>query len=116
MRSQIGELTYPDFPISGLNEFYYRLVMATGAGHSAAHAPAIQSADMAGDAFVAIQDFEACPHQAAGTGCNTYNAQLSLQLEGIAGGGASTGITSCPLTNFHDAVVEISSQGVVLAV
>ena len=116
MRSQIGELTYPDFPISGLNEFYYRLIMATGAGHSAAHAPAIKSVDMAGSAFIAIQDFEACPHQAAGTGQNTFNSQLSLQLEGITGGGVANGITSCLLTSYHDVVMEISASGVTVAV
>jgi len=118
MRSQIGELTYPDFPVSGLNEFYYRLVMASGAGHSAAHAPCIQSTDMAGDAFIAIQDFEACPHQAAGTGQNTFNSQLSLQLEGITGGGVpgDTLIDSCLLTSYHDVVMEISASGVTVAV
>jgi hypothetical protein len=118
MRSQIGELTYPDFAISGLNEFYYRLVMATGAGHSAAHAPSIKSTDMATNAFIAIQDFEACPHQAAGTGQNTFNSQLSLQLEGIEGGGAgdATAITGCLLTSYHDVVMEISASGVTVAV
>jgi len=118
MRSQIGELTYPDFPVTGLNEFYYRLVMATGAGHSAAHTPSIQSTDMAGDAFIAIQDFEACPHQAAGTGQNTFNSQLCLQLEGITGGGAvdDTKIDSCLLTSYHDVVMEISNAGVTVAV
>ena len=118
MRSQIGELTYPDFPVSGLNEFYYRLIMATGAGQSAAHTPSIQSTDMAGDAFIAIQDFEACPHQAAGTGQNTFNSQLSLQLEGITGGGVpgDTLIDSCLLTSYHDVVMEISASGVTVAV
>ncbi len=118
MRSQIGELTYPDFPVSGLNEFYYRLVMATGAGHSAAHTPTIQSTGMAEDSFIAIQDFEACPHQAAATGQNTFNSQLSLQLEGITGGGANdaTKIDSCLLTSYHDVVMEISSSGVTVAV
>ena len=115
MRSQIGELTYPDFPVSGLSEFYHRLVMATGAGHSGAHAPAIESTDFAGDSFVAIHDFEACPHQATGTGQNAFNSQLSLALERITGGnGAET--TGTLLTSYHDVVMEISSSGVVVAV
>ena len=118
MRSQIGELTYPDFPVSSLSEFYYRLVMAIGAGHSAAHAPSIKSTDMATNAFIAIQDFEACPHQSAGTGQNTFNSQLSLQLEGISGGGVAqaNGITGCLLTSYHDVVMEISASGVTVAV
>ena len=73
---------------------------------------------MAGDAFIAIQDFEACPHQAAATGQNTFNSQLSIQLEGITGGGANdtTKIDSCLLTSYHDVVMEISSSGVTVAV
>ena len=89
--------------------------MATGAGHSGAHAPAIKSTDFAGDSFVAIQDFEACPHQAAGTGQNTFNSQLSLALEGITGAGTAA-ITGAILTSYHDVVMEISSSGVVVAV
>ena len=114
MRSQVGERTYPDHAISSTSEFFHRLMHATGAAQSAAHAPCLTSVSYAADGFIAIQDFEACPHQAAGTGVNTFNSQLSIALENIAGGGAD--ITGAFLTSYHDVVLEISSSGVTVAV
>jgi hypothetical protein len=116
MRSQIGELTYPDYPITGLSEFYHRLIQGTGAAHSAAHAPCLTSESFAANGFIALQDFEACPHQAAGSGVNTFNSQLTLALEGITGGGTAAGINGAYLTTYHDVVMEISQSGVVVAV
>ena len=116
MRSQIGELTYPDFPVSGLSEFFHRLIQGTGAAHSAAHSPCLTSVSFAAGGFIALQDFEACPHQAAGTGQNTFNSQLTLALEGITGGGTAAGINGAFLTTYHDVVMEISNSGVVVAV
>ena len=116
MRSQVGERTYPDHAISSTSEFFHRLMHATGAAQSAAHAPCLTSVSYAADGFIAIQDFEACPHQAAGTGVNTFNNQLSIALENIATGGAANGITGAFLTSYHDVVLEISSSGVTVAV
>ena len=116
MRSQIGELTYPDHQVSGLSEFYHRLIMGTGAAHSTAHSPCLTSASFAANGFIALQDFEACPHQAAGTGANTFNSQLTVALEGITDGGTNAGINGCFLTTYHDVVMEISQSGVVVAV
>ena len=117
MRSQVGEATYPDHAISSRSEFFHRLMHATGSAGSASHSPCLTSASYAEDGFIAIQDFEACPHQAAGTGVNTFNSQLSIALEDIAAGGTgATGITGAFLTSYHDVVMEVSQAGVTVAV
>ena len=115
MRSQIGELTFPDHPVSGLSEAFHRLVMGIGAGHSSAHSPCLTSTSYAANGFIAIQDFEACPHQTAGTGVNTFSSQLSLGPENIVTGGAANGVSGAYLTSYHDVVMEISSSGVTVA-
>ena len=74
----------------------------------------LKSTDFATNSFVAIQDFEACPHKAARTGQNTFNSQLRLALEGITGADTAA-ITGAILTSYHDVVMEISNSGVVVA-
>ena len=114
MRCQIGENSYPDNAISSASEFYHRLLHATGSANSAAHSPCITSSSFGDQCFIAFQDFEACPHMAAGTGANTFNSQLSIQLEGM--GTAPNLPTACTVTSYHDVVLEITASGVTVAV
>jgi len=117
MRCQIGENSYPDSPNASPAEFYHRLLHATGSANSAAHSPCITDTSFAADGFIAFQDFESCPHGAAATGVNTFNSQLSIQLEGIETSGTPDHLPAAAIiTAYHDVALEISASGVVVAV
>jgi len=117
LRAQIGESRYPDtLDVDCLPEFFHRLLAATGAANSMAHAPCLTSASYKADGFIACLDFEKVPGQSQHSGVNTFSSQLSVFLEGLQTDGGALALDSCYLTSFHDVMLEITANGCVVAV
>ena len=110
LQTQVGERVFPDHRCDNLSQFYHRLMHCIGVANSPSSINITQAA-YKDDSWIAGIDFEAVPGQAHGSGMSTHNSQMTMDLRGL-GSGATLAFITC----WHEALIEISQDGVTLAV
>ena len=110
---QCGERQYPDNRCDNLRQHYHRLLHAIGV----ANTPATINLTLlpyATDSFIQATDFESVP-EAHASGLSTHNAPLVYDIQNI-GTNSSDLPTIAFLTCFHETLIEISQDGVSVAI
>jgi len=106
-RIQIGSKQWPDGqPVTGLSQFWYRLLTGLGVFHSASHTIAITREQYAADHFIWMTDTERLP-VATGTGFNCAKGELitvSMKHLGATHQRATVVV-------HHDVIMEIRDTG-----
>jgi len=114
MQTQIGERVWPDHRCDNMRQFWHRLLHAIGVANSTSTVN-ITAGPYESDSFIAATDFEACPGQSHGSGMSTANSQMVIDLRDLGTGGADLPTTAF-VTVWHEALIEISQDGVSLAI
>ena len=113
VQCQIGERQTPDNRTDNLAQHYYRLLSAVGLAHNTSTWN-ITRAGFGNDSFISASDFEAVP-EAHGSGISTHNAPLILDIQNIGSANADLP-TTCFILAFHETLIEISQDGVSVAI
>jgi hypothetical protein len=106
-RVQIGSKQWPDGQnVTGLSQFWYRLVTGLGVFHSASHTLAITRDQFAASHFVYVTDTEKCP-VASGTGYPVNKGELiTVSMKNL---GATH--QRALVTLHHDIIMELRDTG-----
>jgi hypothetical protein len=106
-RVQIGSKQWPDGqPVTGLAQFWYRLVTGLGVFHSASHTLAITREQFETDHFIWCSDTEKCP-VASGTGYSVNKGELiTVSMKGLAATHQRATVVI-----HHDIIVELRDTG-----
>ena len=110
---QCGEKQYPDNRCDNLRQHFHRLLHAIGV----ANTPATINLTLlpyATDSFIQATDFESVP-EAHASGLSTHNAPLVYDIQNI-GTNSSDLPTICFITCFHETLIEISQDGISVAI
>ena len=114
LQTQIGERVMPDHRCDNISQFWHRLMHTIGVANSASTIN-ITLGSYTTDSFVASADCEAVPGQAHGSGMSTHNSQLVCDVRDIGTNSADLPTTAF-VTCWHEALIQISQDGVSLAI
>ena len=114
VQAQIGKKQLPDNRTDNLSQHFHRLLHTIGVANSASTIN-ITRGPYSSDSFISGTDVEAVPGEAHGSGTSTQNAPLVLDIQNL---GSSSGDlpTSAYLTCYHECLIEISQDGVQVAI
>ena len=113
VQAQIGERQIPDNRTDNLSQHFHRMLHTVGVANSATTIN-ITRGPYSSDSFISATDCEAVP-EAHASGMSTHNAPLVLDIQHI--GATSTDLpTSAYLLCFHECLIEISQEGVSVAI
>ena len=113
VQAQIGEKQIPDNRTDNLSQHWHRLLHTIGVANSATTINITRS-PYGSDSFISATDCEAVP-EAHASGLSTHNAALTLDIQGIGATSADLP-TSAYLLCFHECMIEISQDGVSVAI
>ena len=113
IQCQVAEKQTPDNRCDNLAHHYYKLLSAVGLAHSTSTWN-ITRAGFSTDSFISATDFEAVP-EAHGSGISTHNAPCVFDIQSIGSTSADLP-TTCFVLAFHESLVEISQEGVSVAI
>ena len=113
LRSQVGDVSLPDHEVKTMAQHWFRLLHCIGVKNSATHSVTIAHDTYRSDAYISGTDFEAAP-ESHGSGMSTHNAPLVMDIRDL-GTDANDLPTLAFLTQYAEALVQISQDGVVLA-
>ena len=114
VQAQIGEKQLPDNRVDNLSQHYHRLLHTIGVANSASTIN-ITRGPYASDSFISGTDCEAVPGEAHGSGLSTMNAPLVLDIQNL-GTSSSDLPTSAFLLCFHETLIQVSQDGVQVAI
>jgi hypothetical protein len=120
-RVTIGDRRWPDsLDNSSVAMHFHRLLHCIGAANSTAPTPALTSESYSQTGYILAQDLSSTPSQSDHSGTSTYGATLTVFLEGLGSAGVvgdvgGGDISGCYLILYHDVLMEISMEGVVVA-
>jgi hypothetical protein len=106
-RLQIGSKQWPDGQnVTGMSQWWYRLISALGVVHSASHNIAITRTEYETNSFIAAWDTEKIP-VATGTGFNCAKGELiTLSMKNLAATHQKA-LIMC----HHDVIIELRDTG-----
>ncbi len=120
LQTQIGSRKFPEYPITSLSEFYYRLRLSIGA-HFGDVPISITPRSFRNTHFIAAFDFEKAATGPAGgvsfTGISTRNGELlTVDFKNFGVPNAVAANNTVPTQSFvslnFDAIIELSADGV----
>ena len=113
VQAQIGEKQIPDNRTDNLSQHWHRLLHTIGVANSATTINITRS-PYGSDSFISATDCEAVP-EAHASGMSTHNSPVVLDIQSIGATSADLP-TQAFLCCFHESLIEISQDGVSLAI
>ena len=113
VQAQIGEKQMPDNRTDNLSQHWHRLLHTIGVANSATTINITRS-PYGSDSFISATDCEAIP-EAHASGMSTHNAPLVLDIQNLGATSADLP-SSAYLLCFHECLIEISQDGVSVAI
>ena len=113
VQAQIGERQIPDNRTDNMAQHFHRMLHTIGVANSATTIN-ITRAAYGSDSFISATDCEAVP-EAHASGMSTHNAPLVLDVQHMGATSADLPSTAYLLC-FHECLVEISQEGVSVAI
>jgi hypothetical protein len=113
VQAQIGERQIPDNRTDNIAQHFHRMLHTIGVANSATTINITRGA-YGSDSFISATDCEAVP-EAHASGMSTHNAPLVLDVQHMGATSADLPSTAYLLC-FHECLVEISQEGVSVAI